>query len=103
MYSFVLAMFAMAAGPAAHRQEGGEAGGVKLGPKQRRRRCGLRQRAGMLYFTFFADSHTQPLDQKEYQFLPKSLNSSDGGITVLSFSQQFFIKTTRDENRIKTE
>ena len=103
MYSLLSAMFAMAASPAAHRQEGGEAGGAKPGPKQRRRRCGLRQRAGMPYFIFFADSHTQPLDQREYQFLLKSLNSSDGGITVLSFSQQFFIKTTREENRIKTE
>ena len=52
---------------------------------------------------FFADSHSQPIDQREYQFLLKSLNNSNGGITVLSFSQQFFIKTTREENRIKTE
>ena len=35
---------------------------------------------------FFADSHSQPLDQREYQFLLKSLNSSNGGITVLSLS-----------------
>ena len=48
------------------------------------------------------DSHTQALDPREYQLLLKSLNSSDGGITVLCFSRQFFIKTTAVHIEMKT-
>ena len=83
MYSFLSATFAWAAarqltGKKAEQQEErsralGSSGGVGADSEQARH-------------SFFADSHSQPLDQREYQFLLKSLNSSNGGITVLSLS-----------------
>ena len=92
MYSFRSATFPMAAGGAAHRQEGRKAGGAR--PARSSGGVGGDSEQARHVLSSLQDSHTQPLDPWEYQLLLKSLNSSDGGITILCFSQQFFIKTT---------